>query len=123
MTNFVYYNANPTHTEEEDCVCRAISAGTGLNYDVVDNLLNLIADKHCCDKLNVECYKKVLEDIFNYKVIYPRRKTVAEIAKDFKNNIVIIRVEGHLTCSIYGAVADIWYCNDEIVDRCWIVQR
>lgn len=123
MSAFTYYNANPYHIEEEDCVCRAISAGTGLPYYVVYNLLTLVADKSCCDKLNVECYSKVLEDVFRYKVVYVHNKTVSEIANRYRNNIVIIRMEGHLTCSIYGAVADIWDCTNEIVDRFWIVQR
>lgn len=123
MSSFTYYNANPYRIEEEDCVCRAISAGTGLQYYVVDNLLTLVADKHCCDRLNVECYRKVLEDVFNFKVVYVHNKTVSEIANKYRNNIVIIRMEGHLTCSIYGAIADIWDCGNEIVDRFWIAQR
>ena len=34
---------------------------------------------------------------------------------------LIIRVEGHLTCSLYGVVTDIWDCSEELVDRYWVV--
>jgi hypothetical protein len=48
-------------------------------------------------------------------------KTVREIAERYPRRKVIIRVDGHLTCSIYGVVTDIWDCSEEPVDRYWVV--
>lgn len=122
MTNYRYHNANPKQIEEEDCVCRAISTSLGISYPAAKNLLNLSADANGCDALCVCCYNHLLEGIFEL----PRydchfNYTVGDIAKDHRKDRVIIRVEGHLTCSIYGAVLDIWDCTDELVDCFWVV--
>lgn len=124
MGDFTFFNINPNRIEEEDCVCRAISAGTGLPYSVVDNMLELVASKCECDKLNVECYKHLLSDVFMYKCLYCNRgETVEEIAYKYRHNILIIRIKGHLTASMYGAIVDLWDCTQEEVDRFWVVQR
>ena len=41
---YKYYNRNPNNDIKGDCVCKAISTATGLNYDAVDNLLELTAN-------------------------------------------------------------------------------
>ena len=123
MADYQYYNRNPDKVEIQDCVCRAISTATGLNYDAVDNLLAISADINDCDKLCVCCYHKLLEDILCYQRIDSYFKyTVREIAKRFPRDIVIMRVQGHLTCSIRGTVSDIWDCGNEKVDCFWIVE-
>ena len=124
MSDYTYYNLNPNREEREDCVIRAIGLGSGLQYYTVENLLYLIADKCECEMLNVECYRTLLEDIFEYKVFYCNHgETVGDIAKKYNNNIVIIRIQGHLTSSVYGHIFDIWDCSDKIVDRFWVVQN
>lgn len=124
MSRFAYYNVNPMHSIEGDCVTRAIMTASGLQYYVVQNLLDLIAD-HCeCEKLNVECYGKLLENILEYRLFYcDHGETVADIADRYPNNIVLIRIDGHLTVSVYGTIVDLWDSAEEYVDRYWIVQR
>jgi hypothetical protein len=46
---------------------------------------------------------------------------VREIAERYPRRKVIIRVDGHLTCSMYGVVTDIWDCSEELVDRYWVI--
>jgi hypothetical protein len=107
----------------KDCVCRAISTATGLNYDSVDKLLDLTSKEYECDKLCVCCYHNLLEDVLKYnrQECY-FKQTVEEVASKYPNNKLIIRVEEHLTCSINGLVLDIWDCSKELVDCFWIVQ-
>ena len=50
------------------------------------------------------------------------KKTVSDIATEFPRNKVIVRVDAHLTASVYGTILDIWDCSDELVDCYWIVQ-
>lgn len=108
----------------QDCVCRAISTATELDYNVVEKLLNLTAKMYNCEKLCVCCYHNLLENLFDYPCIYCNtKKTVNELAKKFLNNKLIIRVQGHLTCSINGIIPDIWDCSKEIVDCFWIVKK
>lgn len=122
MAEYSYYNRNPDKLHLKDCVCRAISTAVGLRYEAVDNLLELTAKEHECEKLCVCCYDNLLEDT----LCYPRyenyyRQTVKELATQYPRNRLIIRVKGHLTCSIYGNILDIWDCSQELVDCFWVV--
>ncbi len=118
-----YYNRNPKDLHEEDCVCRAISTALGLDYRVADNLIHLAADAQGCEPLCVCCYHRLLEGVYGLKPVYSDfRDTVEEIAGMYPDSKVIIRVEGHLTCALYGVVADTWDCSEELVDRYWVVK-
>lgn len=119
---YKYYNHNPDNIKIKDCVCRAISTATGLCYEAVDNLLGLTADAYVCEKLCVCCYHKLLENVLCYsRVDCGFRKTVEQIAEELPRNKVIIRVDAHLTTSIYGNILDIWDCSEELVDCYWVV--
>lgn len=103
-------------------MCKAISTATNLNYDAVNNLLDLTARDNDCEKLCVCCYNYLLTDILCYRRIdCDYDYTVSEVAKMYPHNNLIIRIEGHLTSSIRGVVSDIWDCTDEYVDCYWIV--
>ena len=121
-SKFKYYNRNPDNLRLKDCVCRAISTATGLAYEAVDNLLELTAYKYDCDKLCVCCYRRLLEDVLCYESHEcDFQKTVYAVASEHPRDKVIIRVDQHLTTSIYGNVLDIWDCSGELVDCYWIV--
>lgn len=120
--SYKYYNHNPDNLRLKDCVCRAISTATGLRYEAVDNLLELTADSYKCDKLCVCCYRYLLDEVLCYdKKFCDFRKTVEDVAKEHPRNKLIIRVDQHLTSSIYGNILDIWDCSQELVDCYWIV--
>jgi hypothetical protein len=122
MSDFIYYNANKDGSEENDCVTRAIKLGTNLSYTAVQRLLNMASYYYDCDKLCVKCYGRLLTEIFNFPVRYDDYKhTVGEISKQYPYNTIIIRVDGHLTTSIMGVVADIWNCENRLVDCYWII--
>ena len=81
------------------------------------NFTPLLAEPLC-----VCCYHRLLEDVFELEPIYSDfRETVGEVASRYPDHKLIIRMEGHLTCSLYGVVADIWDCSEELVDRYWVV--
>ena len=120
--DFAYYNANVEKVEEEDCVCRAISLGLSLPYRAVEKILQIVSFYYGCDPLQKCCYHHIMEDIFGFPVRYCHKgETVGEIAEDYPNNKVIIRIDGHLTCAINGVIYDIWRCNDKEVDCYWII--
>ena len=121
MADYTYFNINPYGIEEEDCVCRAITAATGVKYYVIDNLLELISELNYCEKLCACCYHILLEDIFEYPVVYcDNGETVGEIIDKHKDDVVIIRISGHLTYAINGNSMDIFDCRDREVDCYWI---
>ena len=122
MNDFSYYNINPEKTEEQDCVCRAISLAVNSDYRAVEKLLEIVAYYYGCEKLCLCCYHHLLEDVFNFPVRYCENgETVGEIAKRLNHNIVLIRIDGHLSCSLYGIIYDIWDCSPKSVDCYWIV--
>lgn len=119
---FRFYNRNPRRSEEEDCVCRAISTALGIKYQAVDELLRLVAEDRRCSPLCVCCYHHLLEDVFKLKVRYcDYERTVGDVAAEHDERRLIIRVDGHLTCSIMGDVIDIWDCSEELVDCYWLI--
>lgn len=121
--NYIYYNRNPDGEHTEDCVTRAISTTTGLHYYAVANLLELTAYLNNCPKLCICCYHKLLEDILCYiPNVCINNETVEQIAKSLPHNKVIIRMEGHLTCSINGKIADIFDCGERTVDCYWVIK-
>lgn len=121
--SYQYYNRNPDGKHLEDCVCRAISTATGLNYKAVDNLLALTASCYLCEKLCVCCYHNLLENILEYeRYTCYNGETVEEIANSFPNDKLLIRINSHLTSSVKGTIYDIWDCSDKKVDCYWIVK-
>lgn len=121
MVDYKFYNANPLKKIEQDCVTRAISRAVKLPYNVIKYKLHLIAELYECEKLCVCCYYHLLEKVFGLVTKNANKKTVKEIAEDYKNNIIIIRIDGHLTMAEYGVIYDIWDCRDEVADVFWIV--
>ena len=121
MVDYKFYNANPLGEIEQDCVCRAISTCLDMPYKSIEQKLELIGEIFECDELCVCCYHHLLEKVFGLKQKFANGKTVREIAQEFYNDRVIIRIDGHLTCSLYGTVYDIWDCSQEFADIFWIV--
>lgn len=119
---YKFYNRNPDNIKTEDCVCRAISTATGLNYDAVNNLLDITAHISHCPKLCLCSYHTLLEDILCYerRTCY-NRETVNDIATELPYCNIIVRIEGHLTSIIKGTILDIWDCSDKEVNCFWIV--
>lgn len=117
---FKYYNINPEHLRISDCVCRAISLATDTDYHDVMQLLQENADDNQCDCLKLECYSKMIDDI-GYERHNAEGKTVQQISEENKDKTVIIRIEGHLTCSKNGDIYDIWDCTKKTADVYWIV--
>ena len=118
---YKYHNENPNGYHIPDCVIRAITTATGLSYFDVVCKLKINGDLFECDELNVRCYEKLLDFDFKLPHYICDNKTVREVSTDFQDNIVIIRISGHLTVSVRGCIYDIWDCSDEIVTDFWIV--
>lgn len=121
---FRYYNRRKDGKELEDCVTRAISTATGLKYNAVRNLLKLSARFYHCEELYVGCYNHLLENILCYPVYYCHNgEDVLDIAEAYPHDNIIIRIEGHCTCSIHGYIPDLWDCEGKLVDRYWVVDE
>ncbi len=118
---FKYYNRRPDGKKLEDCVCRAISTATGLKYQDVNELLSIVAKINDCEKLCVCCYHSLLDDVLDYPCYDGEGKTVKDIVNKYDDCRLILRMEGHLSCAIYGTLLDIWDCSKRKVDCFWII--
>ena len=118
---FKYHNENPNGYHIPDCVIRAITTATNLSYYDVIKMLKINANYFQCDELCVCCYEKLLDYDFNFEHYISKDKTAKEVAEDFSDEIILLRMDGHLSVSIYGVIHDIWDCSDEIITDFWRV--
>lgn len=119
---FKYHNENPNGYHIPDCVIRAITTAIPeLSYYDVICKLKINANMFNCDELNVRCYEKLLDIDFDLPHYIGNGKTASEVALDFRNDIVILRMEGHLSVSVYGIIHDIWDCSNEVITDFWLV--
>jgi len=120
---FKYLNLNPLSLKEEDCVTRAISLASGYSYAEIQDKLYYISKLLECEKLCVCCYTHLLDDVFKYSKIDCKGMTIGEVAKLYDDEILLIRMDGHLTCSAMGIIHDIWDCSNCDADIAWRVRE
>lgn len=122
MARFVYYNINPDGEKASDCVTRAISLGTGLDYTTIRRKLYHSAKLFDCDKLNVDCYAHLLEDVFKFPKVNTYGMTVGEFADNHPYGIYLVRMSGHISTIWQGKVVDIWDCRDSLITNAWKIK-
>lgn len=118
---YIYYNRNPQNLTLPDCVTRAISTALDIPYYKVVEMLLDNGKFYECDELCVSCYEKLLDRDFKLPHYKGNGNTAQEIADDFPNKILLLRMNGHLSVSFDGYIVDIFDCSDEIVTDFWIV--
>lgn len=121
MIDYRFYNANPVGDIENDCVCRAISRATKLDYNLIKHKLELIADLFECDELTACCYNYLLTNVFGLKQRVATNLSVADLGELFPEDVILIRTDRHLTVVEYGVLYDIFDCRSEKADLFWIV--
>ena len=114
-----YYNANPLGLYEDDCVIRAISCATGRSWDnVYDELSDLaqakgtLLDKKPFVRWYLDTHFERINDLPN---------KVYEVAKMFKNNIVICSSNSHICCIKFGRILDTFDSSNLSVENVWLV--
>ena len=119
---YKYYNENPNGYHIPDCVIRAITtAMPDLSYYDVIVKLKMNGDLFKCDELNVRCYEKLLDIDFDLPHYLGNGKTAEEVAEDFPDDILLLRMNGHLSVSLFGVIHDIWNCSSKEITDFWIV--
>lgn len=119
MARFVYHNVNPDGQRASDCVTRAISLGSGLDYPIVRRKLYHSAKLFDCDKLNVDCYCHLLQDVLKFPRVNCEGFTVEEFADTYPYGVYLVRMDGHISTICNGEVVDIWDCRDCEITHAW----
>lgn len=121
--NFKYWNVNPQHKIENDCVTRAITEATGLPYEKVQEKLYYIGKLLECDSLCVCCYSFLLTYIFKFKqILSAKGLKIKELCYEYPQGIYLVRVNQHLSVVENGVILDTWDCSNEIITDCWRIK-
>lgn len=119
MSRFVYYNNNPYGLKEEDCVTRAISLASGLDYFDVSKKLKLTSELLECEKLCVCCYDFLIEKVLMFSKVDCRGMTVGEFAEYHLRGIYLLRMKEHITTLIDGKLYDLWDSSQRKLTHAW----
>ena len=116
---YKFYNNNALGLFENDCTIRAISTATNNSWDDTYKHLSNIA------RLNGTMMddKEFIRDYLDAR--YKRINVtglVGEVAGSYSDNVLLITMNGHITCSKYGVIYDSFDCRDRIAEYCWIVK-
>lgn len=117
---YKYYNNNALGLFQNDCTVRAISTATNNTWDDTYEHLSNIARIQGTMMDDSRFIQNYLDD--RYKRIDNIPLTVGNVAGEFQDNILLITMKGHITCSKYGVIYDSFDCRDRIAEYCWIVK-
>lgn len=117
---YKFYNANAVNKYEDDCVIRAISCATDTSWDHVYDYLSDLAqyegtllDKRDFVRNYLDRTYQRLDGVYG---------SVGYVSSLFPHNILLITMNGHITCSKYGVIYDTFDCRSREVENVWIVK-
>ena len=117
---YKFYNANARGLFANDCTVRSISMATGKSWDDVYEHLSDIAQFEGTMMDDRNFINRYLST--KYEEVPYLSETVGEVAEDYPDNILLITMNGHITCSKYGVIYDSFDPRDRIVENAWIVK-
>ena len=115
-----FYNANVLGKYENDCTVRAISFATGKSWDETYERLSDIAQYEGTMMDDRNFIRKYLNN--KYRRLPIKADTVGEIAAEYPDNILLITMNSHITCSKYGVIYDSFDPRDRLVEDAWLVK-
>ena len=123
-----YYNCNPLRRFTDDCVVRAVSSSTGMEWDETMRELAESAIKTGYMLNTPENYGRYLEERGYVKQKQPVHKDGTkvkfhEFVKVFDGHAVAHCGRGHVTYVADNYVWDIWDVSDEIVGNYWVCEE
>ena len=117
---YKFYNNNALGLFENDCTIRSISTATGNTWDDTYEHLSNIARLKGTMMDDRDFIIEYLDE--RYERIYDIPRTVGEVAGAYPDNILLITMRGHITCSKYGIVLDSFDCRQKTAEFCWLVK-
>ena len=117
---YKFYNNNSLGLFENDCTVRAIALATGNSWDDTYKHLSNIARLQGIMMDDKDFIKKYLDE--RYERIYDIPRTVGEVAGAYPDNVLLITMPYHITCSKYGVIYDSFDCRNKEAEFCWKVK-
>ena len=116
---YKFYNANALHKFENDCVIRSLSVATGKTWDYVYEHLSDIAQSQGTMMDDRNFVISYLNERYDKAPYLSER--VGEVAADYPDNVILITMNGHITCSKCGTIYDSFDCRERKAEDAWIV--
>ncbi len=117
---YKFYNNNSLGLFENDCTIRAISTATGNTWDDTYKHLSNIARLQGTMMDDKDFIINYLDE--RYKRIYDIPYTVGEVAGKYSDDILLITMPGHITCSKFGIIYDSFDCRERRAEFCWKIK-
>ena len=116
---YKYVNKNPYGLYENDCTVRAICTAEGTTWDYTYDKLSNLAQANRTMMDDREFIQRYLDAYYPTVPYLP--KLVGEVAAAYPDNVLLITMNGHITCSRYGIVIDSFDCRDRVAEEAWVV--
>lgn len=119
--SYRYLNNNSKGNFQNDCTIRAIATATGESWDYVYDHMSEIAKE---SGVMMDYAPFIVDFLSSQFEMIPidYQASVGEIADEFEDNIVLITMEGHITCSKYGIIYDSFDPRNRLAEYVWIVK-
>lgn len=117
---YKYYNNNSLGLFQNDCSIRALSLATGNSWDDTYQHMSNIARLQGTMMDDRDFLINYLDN--RYKRVPTYHMSVGEVSSKYKDYIILITMNGHITCSKYGIVYDSFDCRERISEYCWIIK-
>lgn len=120
---YKYYNANKLGKFVNDCSIRAISLAEGTSWDYTYDKMSELAQREGTMMDDSLFIKKYLDERYKRGPIIPQTvQTVGEIAGEYPDKVLLIGMDGHITCSVYGIIFDSFDCRKRVAQDFWIIK-
>lgn len=117
---YKYYNANALNKFQNDCTIRSISCATGKSWDYVYEHLSDIAQSQGTMMDDRDFILEYLDR--RYERVPTHQLKVGDVARMYSDYVVLITMDGHITCSRYGTVYDSFDPTKRRAEYAWIVK-
>lgn len=119
--SYKYLNNNAKGNFQNDCTIRAIATATSKSWDYVYNKMSSVARK---SGVMMDYAPFIVDFLSSEFEMIPInfQETVGNIADEFQDNIILITMKGHITCSKYGTIYDSFDPRERLAEYVWIVK-
>lgn len=117
---YKYFNDNPLNKDTQDCTIRSISVAINKSWDYVYDMLSDLAQEQGMMQDDREFIINFLDS--NFERVPTNGLTVSEIVNEYSGNIILVTMEGHITCAKYGTIYDTFNPSNRVAEYCWIVK-
>lgn len=124
-----FVNVHPKGLMVRDCVKRAITTTTGMDYMEVQRELNRFKKITGASKFNADrnCDKYVEQVLKAKKMSFQAvkgqpRMNGERFCKAFPKGNYILRMAGHWTSCVNGVIYDTWDCSNKCVYNAWEIK-